>query len=132
MPQNRNDDTHQNEEVYCINLDDDTHPSNEFTRDAARNSVGRGGQRDMRMNNSNCSGKRGISTHIFGRTLGTSGEVVREKLEEDNRRSGSRSWFQVDQTRVIKMWSGMTLVLSRIDGTTIQNFNVTKIYDPSK
>uniref|UniRef100_A0A0D3E0B3 Uncharacterized protein n=1 Tax=Brassica oleracea var. oleracea TaxID=109376 RepID=A0A0D3E0B3_BRAOL len=64
-------DTQENEEVYRVNLDDDSHPSNEFTHDAVGINIGRGEQRGRRGSSSHSSGRRGGSLHRSGGSSGT-------------------------------------------------------------
>ncbi|WZZ54068.1 hypothetical protein YC2023_054175 [Brassica napus] len=66
-------DTQENEEVYRVNLDDDSHPSNEFTHDAVGINIGRGEQRGRRGSSSHSSGRRGGS---LDRSGGSSGANV--------------------------------------------------------
>lgn len=70
MPQNHVPETKENEEIYCVNIDDDTHPSNEFTRDTFRVPAGRGDQQSRL--NSNSSVRRGNSSN---RSKGSSGAI---------------------------------------------------------
>ncbi|CAN6840067.1 unnamed protein product, partial [Brassica oleracea] len=64
-------DTQENEEVYRVNLDDDSHPSNEFTHDAVGINIGRGEQRGRRGSSSHSSGRRGGSLDRSGGSSGT-------------------------------------------------------------
>ncbi|KAG7619688.1 hypothetical protein ISN44_As04g005980 [Arabidopsis suecica] len=57
MPETNVPETEENEKNYRINIDDDTHPSNEFTRDTFRVPVGRGEQQSRL--NFNSSVRRG-------------------------------------------------------------------------
>ncbi|KAL1212127.1 hypothetical protein V5N11_018726 [Cardamine amara subsp. amara] len=52
VPQTQvHDEAQEDEEVYRVNLDDDAHPSNEFSRDTFRVPVGRGEQRSRQNSN---------------------------------------------------------------------------------
>ena len=65
MPQTHVLETQENEKVYCVNVDDDTHPSNECTHDTCWVSGGRGEQQSRLSSHSNV--RRESSSHRSGR-----------------------------------------------------------------
>ncbi|KAG5393857.1 hypothetical protein IGI04_023820 [Brassica rapa subsp. trilocularis] len=86
--------TQENEEVYRVNLDDDSHPSNEFTHDAVRINIGRGEQRGRHGSSSHSSGRRGGSLHRSGGSSGTN-------VGSDSRGSRRKQSFETTMQETI-------------------------------
>ncbi|CAD5318494.1 unnamed protein product [Arabidopsis thaliana] len=84
MPETNVPETKENEEIYRVNIDDDTHPLNEFTRDTFRVPVGRGEQQSKL--NFNSSVRRGSGSQ---RSEGSSGAKNVGSRSRGNRRKQS-------------------------------------------
>ncbi|KAL1194419.1 hypothetical protein V5N11_010331 [Cardamine amara subsp. amara] len=83
MHQTQVPETEEDEEVYCVSVNDDTHPSNEFVHDTFRVPDRRAEQRNRV--NSQSTVWRGNSSHRSGGSSGTNvGSVVQEEIIEDN------------------------------------------------
>ncbi|KAG2311151.1 hypothetical protein Bca52824_022708 [Brassica carinata] len=70
-PQNNVHETQENEEIYRVNVNADTHPSNEYTQDPTRLPSRRGEERTRRGSSSRGSGRRGSNSNTSGRSSGT-------------------------------------------------------------
>lgn len=70
-PQNNVPETQESEEIYRVNLNADTHPSNEYTEDPTRLPSRRGEERTRRGSSSRGSGRRGSISNTSGRSSGT-------------------------------------------------------------